>query len=263
MAQLTGEIQFIGSLRNISAYKMRGTDKIVLRRKGGPSRKQIKHSPKFVNTRRNNMEFGGRSMAAQEIKRILHPLMFLADYNITGPLNALLKPIQKLDTENDWGKRAIQLSKDPRLLEGFSLNRKYLFETIVRTPVLCAIEGTKEAAIIDIPALLPGINFMIPGNYAWYKFIAVMGLVPDLFFNRDTYEPKDWNRDYWTTISETDWLPVNTAAPASKLELKGSSQDKPDACSTLVALGIAFGTIRNNNIEPVKYIGAGKILGMR
>jgi hypothetical protein len=242
---------------------MRGTDKIVLRRKGGPSRKQVKHSPKFVNTRRNNMEFGGRAKAAQHIKHILHPLTFLADYNITGPLNALLRPIQKMDTQSEWGQRHILLSKEPRLLEGFTLNRRYLFETIVRTPVSYAIHEQKEEAIVDIPALLPGINFMVPGNYAWYQFIAVMGLVPDLFYARDIYLPKDRKRDYWTTIGETDWLPVNTTAPARKLELKGSSQGKPDACSNLVALGIAFGTIRNNNIEPVKYIGAAKILGVR
>src|SRR3954469_13623744 len=107
MAQLVGEILFTGSLQNLSAYKMRGTDKIVLRKKGGPSRKQVKHSPKFERTRMNNTEFGGRAKAAQHIKRILHPLMFLADYNITGPLNALLQPIQKMDTESDLGKRHI------------------------------------------------------------------------------------------------------------------------------------------------------------
>jgi len=265
MAQLIGEVLFTGSLENLSAYKMRGTDKIVLRRKGGPTRKQVKHSPKFVNTRQNNAEFGGRAKAAQHIKRILYPLMFLADYNITGPLNALLQPIQKLDTENQRGQRHIQLSKEPRLLEGFTLNRKYLLDSIVRTPVSYTIHEQKEEATVDIPALIPGINFMVPGNYAWYQFIAIMGQVPDLFFIRDSYQTKNKRGvgDFYTKIESTDWLPVNTPAPARKLELKGSPQRKPEACSNLVALGIAFGTIRNNNIEPVKYIGAAKILGVK
>ena len=92
-----------------------------------------------------------------------------------------------------------------------------------------------------------------------------MGLVPDLFYTRDRYQTKD-NRsiyEFGATIAESDWLPVNTAAPASKLELKRSSKRKPDACNNLVALGIAFGTIGNNIIEPVKYTGAAKILGVR
>src|SRR5688572_10360908 len=99
MPKLIGELQFIGSLDNLSAYKMRGSDKIILRKKGGPSKKQIKHSPKFDLTRRNNKEFGGRVKAAAHIKRILYPMLFIADYNIIGPLNALLKPIQNMDTQ--------------------------------------------------------------------------------------------------------------------------------------------------------------------
>src|SRR5688572_15681242 len=125
MAQLDGVIQFTGSLQNLSAYKMRGSDKIILRKKGGPTRKQVKHSPKFENTRRNNKEFSGRAAAAGHIKRSLHPLLFLADYNIVGPLNALLRVIQKMDVTSGWGKRHIMLTKQPRLLEGFTLNRRY------------------------------------------------------------------------------------------------------------------------------------------
>lgn len=201
MAQLIGDILFTGSLQKLSAYKMRGSDKIIIRKKGGPTKKQIKHSPHFDLTRRNNKEFGGRAKAAQHIKRILHPLLFLADYNITGPLNALLQPIQQMDTGSDWGKRNILLTKNPRLLEGFTLNRRYYFESIVRTPVSCTIQ--KEEVIVDLPALIPGINFMVPGNYSWYQFIAVAGLVPDLFYTDHGYLPKGERHyvpDYITQI---------------------------------------------------------------
>ncbi len=77
MAQLIGNIQVTGSLDNLSFYKMRGSDKIIVRKKGGPTRKQVKKSPKFENTRRNNMEFGGRSRAVGYIKNALWPLLFL------------------------------------------------------------------------------------------------------------------------------------------------------------------------------------------
>src|SRR5262245_47359014 len=118
MAQLIGNIQIIGSLSNLSFYKMRGSDKIIVRKKGGPTRKQVKKSPKFENTRRNNKEFGGRSTATAYIKDVLWPLLFLADYNIVGPINALLKPIQEMDKTSVSGKRNILISKNPRLLEG-------------------------------------------------------------------------------------------------------------------------------------------------
>jgi hypothetical protein len=261
MAQLTGNVQFTGSIENLSAYKMRGSDKIILRKKGGPTKKQIKHSPNFDLTRRNNKEFGGRAKAATYIKRLLHPLMFLADYNITGPLNALLQPIQQMDTHNELGKRNILLTKNPRLLEGFTLNRRYFFESIVRTPVLCTIHKQQQQAIIDLPNLLPGINFIVPGNYPFYRFIAVMGLVPDLFYTNHGYLPKG-DRDYFSEYAQSNWLPVNTRAPAVTLTIEGPAQSKPKSCSNLVALGIAFGTMKGQEIEPVKYIGGAKVIGV-
>jgi hypothetical protein len=64
MARLISEIQFTGSLGNLSAYQMRGEKSVILRTKGGPSRRLIKTSKKFDLVRRYNAEFGGRSTAA-------------------------------------------------------------------------------------------------------------------------------------------------------------------------------------------------------
>ena len=43
MAILKGPIKYTGNLDDLSAYTMRGTDKIILRRKGGASALQIKN----------------------------------------------------------------------------------------------------------------------------------------------------------------------------------------------------------------------------
>jgi hypothetical protein len=257
MATLEGSILFTGSLNNLSAYKMRGSDKIILRRKGGPTKKQVKHSPKFENTRRNNREFGGRAMAAASIKHSLYPFGFLADHNITAPLNALLRAIQKMDVTSGWGKRHVLLTKQPRLLEGFSLNRRYLLETIVRTPVICSLQN--EQAILELPALLPNINFMAPGYYGFYRFIATAGWVPDIYYNEHGYRSKD-KQKYSPGILMTEWLPVNAAAPAQTLTLPALPANKPADCSTLVALGIAFGQMKGDTIVPEKYVGAAKVL---
>ena len=121
MAKLEGNIQITGSLDSLSFYKMRGSDKIIVRRKGGPSSKDVQQSPIFENTRRNNREFGGRAAATAFIKRVLNPLAFLADYNFTGPLNALIKPIQKLDTSSDWGSAASSFQKMSGFCKGSPL----------------------------------------------------------------------------------------------------------------------------------------------
>ena len=260
MAQLIGNIQITGSLDNLSFYKMRGSDKIIVRRKGGPTRKQVKKSPKFENTRRNNKEFGGRSQAVSYIKDALWPLLFLVDYNIVGPLNALLKPIQQLDTTCDFGKRNILISKNPRLLEGFPLNRRNLFESIVRTPVDYSRQD--KQAIIDIPELIPGINLVSPVSYPVYQFIAAARLIPDVVYRdeRRGYEPI--GKRYKLNYTKTDWLPVNTRAAATQLIINNLPAEKPEGTSMLIALGISFGNLKGTTIEPVKYVGAGRIIGM-
>jgi hypothetical protein len=65
---------FTGSLHNISAYKRRDMDTIIIGSKGGPSKKMIKSYSSFELTRKNNKEFGGRSTASKWIMRVLHPL---------------------------------------------------------------------------------------------------------------------------------------------------------------------------------------------
>jgi hypothetical protein len=260
MAQLIGNIQITGSLSNLSFYKMQGSDKIIVRKKGGPTKKQVKNSPQFEHTRLNNKEFGGRSRAAKQISSSLFPLRYLADYNITGPINALLKPIQELDTISEKGKRNILISKNPRLLEGFSLNRRYLFESVVRTPVNYAIQD--QQAIVEIPELIPGINFMPPGNYPCYQFIAVISLVPDLVYHDkwEKYEPI--GEPYDTAFAYTEWLPVNNRAAATQLIIKDLPAEKPVGYTRLVSLGISIGTLKGANTEPVKYVGAARIIGV-
>jgi hypothetical protein len=95
---------------------------------------------------------------------------------------------------------------------------------------------------------------MVPGNYPFCRFIAVMGLVPDLFYTEHGYLPKG-ERNYIFNYIESDWLPVNTPAPAVTLTIEGPPENKPTTCSNMVAIGIAFGTMKGQEIQPVKYIG--------
>jgi hypothetical protein len=88
-----------------------------------------------------------------------------------------------------------------------------------------------------------------------------MGLVPDLFYTNYGYLPKG-DRDYIFDYIKTDWLPVNTTAPAVTLTIEGPQESKPKSCSNMVALCIAFGTMKGQEIEPVKYIGGAKVLAV-
>lgn len=262
MARLLSDITFTGSLGNISAYKMKGSDKIILRTKGGASKEKIKKAKEFETTRRLNAEFGGRSVGSKYIMRSMFPLKALADYNFAGPLNALIKPIQSMDTESDYGKRNIYFTRQPKLLEGFSLNARNPFDSIVRNPVSCRLDKKNLSAGIDMPALIPGINFFVPpGRHPLYSFIIVLGIVPDIIFSKHGYTPL---ASLEPVHAASAWYPVSKGSPAATLEvrLEGAGLElSVPTFSLMLSIGIRFGTVGvGDAVEQVKYAGAAKVL---
>jgi hypothetical protein len=262
MAQMTQGFAFTGSISNLSAYKMRGSDKIILRSKGGPSKKKIKTSPSFANTRRHNSEFGGRATATKWIRRAIHPILSLADFNIAGPLNALVKPIQEMDTASELGMRSICFTKQPGLLQGFQLNNRNPFDQIIRSPLNVSLSRSELSALIDIPSLVPGINFFVPGRFAYFGFTLVMGAVPDLIFDKTGYKPQADNFKPYQATEYTDWQPVNAGAPAQSIQLNIKTLTADESLSLVVSVGIRFGSPGIKEIEQLKYVGAGKILAV-
>lgn len=261
MAKLPADF-LLANAGQLSIYTMKGSDKVILRRKGGASRKRIKTDPVFEKTRRINSEFGGRATCSKWIRRMLRLLNFIADYNITGPLNSLLKPIQELDTKSDYGERSVALSANPHLLEGFNLNRRSTFDSIVHNPVRYTLSKRKGHASVVIPAILPGHNFVAPGNFAMYRFIVLLGIIPDLFFTPDGYKTKGDYENEWPEDAFTEWFPVQAGSPVITLELQLPQKPANSAYSVMLTIGVAFGAIRNGDIEPIQYTGGAKILGV-
>lgn len=262
MAKLKYGIQFTGSVANLTAYTMRGTEGIVLRSKGGASRQQIRTSPAFEQVRRNNVEFSGRAVASKWIMKALWPQKALADYNTAGPLNALLKPIQELDLHSAWGQRHVQLSKAPALLAGFSLNRKNVFDSIVRTPLFFEIDTSRSVARIEVPPLLKGINFFPPGNHQLYSIVGVLGVVPDLFFNHGRYEPSsELYAESRFVVAETQWSSVFENTTSQTVDLVSAFRPPDTHATLLLSVGIRYGALMNNGfVQQVAYAGSAKVL---
>lgn len=264
MAKLRGDFSFTGPIGNMSVYKRRDIADPIMRTKGGASKEKIKNAPQFENTRRLNAEFGGRSAASRRVMYALWHLKPLADYNIAGPINALLKHVQALDTEGEYGKRSIELSKNPRLLEGFSLNQKWLFDSVIRQQVSGTILRQEQSARVTIPALVPDINFRPPVNYPMYSIMAVLGVIPDMFYADYGYQPSD--NLYRNTGSELEfsaWYPVLKGSPEQTWEIKYPVPPPDEAHSLILGIGIRFGVIKESgNIEQVPYAGSARVLAM-
>lgn len=265
MGKMNDGFSFTGSVGNLSVFPMKGVDKPVVRTKGGPSKEKIKNDPSFERTRQNNAEFGGRSTASKWIMRSLWHQKPLSDYNFAGPLNALLKHIQELDTTNELGKRNILLSKNLHLLEGFSLNRGMAFDSIVRNPIAFTLTRNDQSASIGIPALIPQINFHVPGFWPMYSLIATVGIIPNLYYHDFGYQPL--SHAYYPASCEvafTDWSPVLEGSPATQLDVRYPVAPPDENYSVILAIGIRFGIMRDaTTIVQAPKAGAAKVLAVK
>jgi len=262
MAILKGQLIFTGTIGDLTAYKRRDSDKIIIRQKGGPSKSKIKKSRKFDLVRKNNAEFGGRATATKWIRQAMWPQKSLADYGFTSSLNSLMKPMQELDTVSDLGRRSVLFTKNPHLLSGFNLNRRNIFDSIVRNPVIFSIHKESLSASLAIPSLVPGINFFTPGNMAMYSIVATLGILPDLHFNANGYRPqKPYKDQVLPAVFETKWHPTLSSSPAETIEMKLTTIPPDESFCLLLSIGIRFGNIIDEGkVKQEKYAGAAKIL---
>jgi hypothetical protein len=263
MALLEG-LTFTGSLGDFSAYRMRGTDKIVMRKKGGARREEIRNSPAFATARLYMTEFGGCSRMGKHVRQSMQQLRDLADYNISGPINKIMKVVQKQDEANELGRRPIVLSKHTELLKGFCLNQKYTLDSILRTSIDATVDAETGSAHIEIPRLLRDINFFPNNRHTLFRIEVTLGVAPNFTFNPKAgeYQPPAWHTGNQPSVyTYTDWYAALEGAPAMSLDI-ALGELPPDANYSLVlSVGIRFGfTSNKGNVEEVKRAGAAKVL---
>jgi hypothetical protein len=271
MARMKKPFDITGKLGKISIYNVRGSDEPIVRTKGGPTKRMVKTRKSFATTRRNNMEFGGRARMTSQVMCILRPMKYLGDYNLAGPLNSLFIPIQALDTVSGHGERNIELTKNPGLLEGFNLNRRTPFTSIITNTPEYTLSRSTLTATVTIPELMPGVNFFPADNFSWYKFMAILGVIENVFYNRLGYGNAAGNQFLTghSVFETSDWF--NIAPNSAPVELTCSFKESAKGLiqkigknnySCLLAIGIAFGSMTQGKVQMVKYVGGGKILAM-
>jgi hypothetical protein len=262
MATLEGGITFTGSIGKLSAYRMKGSDKIILRQKGGPSKKQVLTSRKFERTRENMMEFAGVSKTVAAIRRPLIALKRLSDHNFTATLVSICKNIQLEDPAGDRGQRSIFLSQHRYLLAGFRLHLKHPFLNIVTGPVGYTLNRETKSVVVQLPRLVKGINLHLPWKQPLYRFCMSFGLVPDVVYENGAYN--DHPEGLADTSLVTAWHVATDPFQSQTVELKLNTPDAiKDSQTLLFTIGIEMGAPgANGGIVEVKHAGAACILAV-
>ncbi len=264
MAILNNLHDFEGRIGNIVAYKRRDSNKTYLRIKGGVSKQRIKNDKAFKGTREVNAEWGGCAKASALVRNLFLNHQTVADFNLSSPLTAIAKAIQLRDTSHQSGERAILFSQFGHILEGFQLNRKNTFESVIRGNVSVQFNRTESKLIVHLPELIPGISFIPPTKSPVFNINVTFGTIPDLFYFSSGYAitGNDTTHQQLITNHVTPWSFIGNHLPAKSFELTLSEPKWMQPNELLAAIiSINFGTpVTNELIKINKHVGAGKIL---
>lgn len=266
MAFLIGGINFEGSLGDISAYRMKGSERTVVRLKGGPSKKKIKTDPRMVNTRRTMSEFGAASKAAARVSNMIKHRAGWSTQGVQGALTAVMMHLRRSDTQSTWGQRGILFSSNPKILEGFSLNGgKKTFNTCINSPMRATLSREGLSAQIEIPALIPGVNLTLPEDRPQYRLVAELITVPDFMFaqEQNRFDPMPGYSHFDTACIETGWYASRKGSPETTLDLNLDVVPPDEHFALMLSIGLQLGVKHDGDtVELVKKVGAAKILAM-
>ena len=258
-----------GSIQGVSFYTLKGSDKVIMRTKGGATKKQIANSPKFENTRKQNMEFGGCSKFGSKARRAFGGLHRIADYNVTPVLNGMGKNLMKLDTVSEIGRRNLKLSENKETLEGFNFNRNYPFNTVVRISPQWELDRNNIHATVIVPRINTDIDLLNIQKLPFFRLIVAIGTISDMAYNEAKNEYKPLVPDLHGASNSTpgEWQKTQSIVPEQILSVQlndSLAAELTGDVSVLLSMAIEFGNIGMTD-EPVEvqYAGCGKVLAVK
>ena len=266
MARSKSILEIEGSMANVSMYRMHGTDKLVVRTKGGPTKEQIETLPQFEQLRQNNSEWTGCTLMGSQIRWSFKAMNRLEDYSVIGALNAICKEIQKYDTDNVQGKRSILLSQHKTMISGLSFSRKQVLESVLRVPFDTSLDRQTGIAEVHIPEMNTDMYLYNFRKLPYFRIVANLGGVCDMMIPEGgkMYEtPFTGYCDPENGVFQSAWIPTLGLQPALNITLEYPLKVNPipDEVTLLLCVGIEFGKSGPGNIpSTVKYAGTGKIV---
>ena len=268
MAIIKGGLKIAGSIQGVTYYTRVGSDKVIARSKGGPSPRRMKLGDEFKNTRKHQIEWKACVKFSKGLHHALGETYRLGDYTLCSTWNGLGKNIMGLDTTKPAGERNLMLSLHRLLLEDFSLNRNYPFNTVLRVSTEFEVHKETLQATVSLPRINTGMVLLNIQSLPYFRIIVSLGIVSDFHFNpenkREPYTPSLKLYNGCNNSVMTPWFSTNDIVDPQTLNVHLLSrlveQLTPDT-TALLSIGVEFGSVGfAGQINPVKRAGCGKIL---
>jgi len=266
MAIVKGPFQVTGSVGELSFYTRRGSDKVIMRTKGGASGDKIKRLPQYAGFRSQQKEWSGVTKCASGIRMAFGGLHRIADYNLTAPLNSMANSMQKADTTAEKGKRPVLLSGFRQALDGFNFNRNYPFNSVLRVSVNHEIDRENMQATVVVSRINTAIDLVNVQRLPYFRIVVVLGTASDMVFDErlSDYTPAVPALHGASVVESSAWFASNAIIDEQQIVVTMTEKQRSQltaGVSVILGMAVEFGTIGISG-EPVevKYAGSGKVL---
>jgi len=258
-----------GSVDNLTHYQLPGSDKVYVRKKGGPKPERIKKGAEFETVRKHQVEWKACVLFSQALKNAVGDVYQLADYNVSPVWNGLGKNILKTDTEHIVGERNLILSAYKQELKGFSLNRNYALNALLGVKPAIELYTEKLFASVRFPAFNTSRELLNVRKLPYFRIIVSFGLVSDYYYSVGSsgvgsYLANSGSASGLSMSKSSEWLSTNDMIAEQLFEIKieeDLSPQQQENLTYLLSMGVEFGNVGfGGKIESVKYAGAGKII---
>lgn len=237
-------LKISGKLTGWRVYKIKGVEKTIVARKGGPTADQIKNSPGYEKVRKFQQEFGAASILSKMVRKSLpEPLFNKCESYVSGKLTARFRLLADGEDANT-GKRPLSLSKKGYLLQGFEFNSKNPFNHAFNTKFLAKTGSIRGQLILHTHSYIPQESVFPPPEADYYRIFAHLIMLSDYVYSESQQEYVPLHPDFhgqYTTL-ESDLCPIINISrdpTTSKLSLYEGEQ-VPIETGLLLIKGILF-----------------------
>jgi hypothetical protein len=256
-----------GSIEGFSFYTVAGSDKVIMRKKGGPKKARIATGKEFEKLRKHQDEWSGCVLFARNVKNAAGSLYSLSDHNLSSVWTGMGKKLMGLDTTNEVGVRAVQLSSYKQALVDFNFCRQKPLISLLRLVPEFEIDRENLHAVVRYSRINTATDLVNGGKLPYFRIVASLGCVSDLKFEKSLFSNYREANDQLNGLSvsvASNWLSTNDLLLNQELTMNFEDKFREllsADVSVLLSVGVEFGAVGfGGQIEAVKRTGAAKII---
>ena len=270
MAIVRGALQITGSIKGVTFYTRVGSDKVIMRTKGGPSKQRMAKGPEFEKVRQHQQEWMACVLFARAVREAVGDNYRLCDFNLSPVWTGIGKNLMKMDQVNKPGERRLYLSSYRQALEGFSFNRNYPLNSVLRVLPVCSLNREMLEATVTFPRINTATDILNIQRLPYFRLIVSLGTVSDIVYNPQNlfynFEPVvDIMQGVCKEI-HTEWFPADNLLKEQTISLQMNEELREfmtENVCLMLTIGVEFGKVGfGGEIVQVKHAGSAKIVAV-